>query len=37
MSGQHAGVAARDSKTSCPEFNRNEFEKSKTVNGVADL
>ena len=28
MSGLHAGVAARDAKTSCPEFNRNEFENS---------
>ena len=36
MSGRHAGVAARDAKTSCLEPNRNEFENSRIVNGVAD-
>ena len=35
--GGHAGVAAGDTKSSCPKPNRNEFENSKTANGVADL
>ena len=36
MSGRHAGVAAQGAKTSCLEPNRNEFETSRIVNGVAE-